>query len=72
MISAGHYIGGTRPNETIANVMGGRAPKLMMDIHSVSEVNRVDLSEISGPASSETFEGNPHAFADNPTDEKTH
>jgi hypothetical protein len=27
----------------------------MMDIHSVSEVNRVDISELPGPATSENF-----------------
>ena len=37
------------------DVMDGRAPKLLMDIHSVSEVNRVDLSKIDGPAHSDDF-----------------
>jgi NADH-quinone oxidoreductase subunit G len=41
--------------------MGGRHPKLLMDIHSVSEVNKnsVHLSAIEGPATAEVFnEGN--------------
>ena len=36
--------------------MNGRQPKLLMDIHEVSDVNKVDLSEIPGPATSKTFE----------------
>jgi NADH-quinone oxidoreductase subunit G len=40
--------------------MGGRNPRLLMDIHSVSEVNKpnVELSEIKGPATGEVFENN--------------
>ena len=47
-----------KPKETIAEVMGGREPKLLMDIHNVSDVNNpsVDLSELPGPATGETFE----------------
>ncbi|MDB5247825.1 MAG: Fe-S-binding protein [Segetibacter sp.] len=58
VISAGHYEGVKRPHETIANVMGGRQPKLLMDIHSVSEVNKpsVHLNAIEGPATGEVFE----------------
>ena len=70
VISQGHYINTVKPPETITEVMGGRAPKLMMDIHAVSGVNNVDLSEIPGPASGETFTTDPHAFATNPTDKK--
>lgn len=46
------------PAETMPKVMGGRAPKLLMDIHSVSQVNRpgVELSEISRPANAADFE----------------
>ena len=55
VISQGHYINTVKPPETITDVMGGRAPKLIMDIHSVSGVNNVDLSEIPGPASGKTF-----------------
>ena len=37
--------------------MGGRNPKLLMDIHKVSEVNKpeVHLSEIEGPATGNVF-----------------
>ena len=51
VISANHYVGAVKPQEVIAEVMGGRAPKLLMDIHKVSDVNdpAVDLSTIDGP-----------------------
>jgi NADH-quinone oxidoreductase subunit G len=60
VISAGHYIGITKPPEVMPKVMNGREPKLLMDIHSVSEVNKpeVVLSEIPGPAHSDDFEKN--------------
>jgi NADH-quinone oxidoreductase subunit G len=48
----------------------GRKPKLLMDIHSVSQVNTVDLNEISGPATSATFNSNPKATGKNVTDVK--
>lgn len=58
VISANKYAVLDMPKETVAEVMGGREPKLMMDIHSVSEVNdpSIDLSVIEGPATSKTFE----------------
>ena len=45
------------PKETIANVMGGRQPQLLMDIHAVSGVNKpsVDLSELDRPAHTGDF-----------------
>jgi hypothetical protein len=57
VISAGHYVGTVKPQEVMPEVMDGRKPKLLMDIHSVSEVNRpeIDLSEIEGPAHSTDF-----------------
>jgi NADH-quinone oxidoreductase subunit G len=57
VISQGHYVGVITPKETIQEVMGGREPRLLMDIHSVSEVNKpsVDLSKIQGPAHSNDF-----------------
>ena len=72
VISFNHYVGMKKPHEPLPEVMGGRAPKLTMDIHNVSDVNpdTVHLSELPGPAAGETFEGKPKAFADNPTDEK--
>jgi NADH-quinone oxidoreductase subunit G len=58
VISQGHYINVIKPNETISEVMGGRHPKLIMDIHEVSDVNKVDLGELPGPPTSDTFENN--------------
>jgi NADH-quinone oxidoreductase subunit G len=57
VISQGHYENLKMPNETINAVLDGRNPKLLMDIHSVSEVNKpnVQLSEIKGPAHSDDF-----------------
>jgi NADH-quinone oxidoreductase subunit G len=50
-------VGTVRPQEVVYDVMGGRAPKLLMDIHSVSEVNRpeIDLSKLERPAHSTDF-----------------
>ncbi|MEI6086821.1 MAG: 2Fe-2S iron-sulfur cluster-binding protein [Bacteroidota bacterium] len=63
VISQGHYagkIGLTKPTETFSAVHQGRQPKLLMDIHSVSEVNQtnIDLSSINGPAHSNNFNSN--------------
>lgn len=45
------------PKETVNKVLG-RNPKLLMDIHSISNVNdpSIDLSKIEGPATSKTFD----------------
>ena len=58
VISANHYVAGKKPQETIDHVMGGRKPKLLMDIHTISDVNdpEVDLSKIPGPPTGATFE----------------
>jgi NADH-quinone oxidoreductase subunit G len=60
VISQNHYVGTTRPDETIVKVMDGRKPRLMMDIHNVSEVNQpqIELSKIQGPANGEVFDEN--------------
>jgi NADH-quinone oxidoreductase subunit G len=39
VINAGHYNNIVKPKETFNAVMKGRDPKLLMDIHSVSDVN---------------------------------
>jgi NADH-quinone oxidoreductase subunit G len=64
VISAGHYVGTVKPQEVMPEVMDGRKPKLLMDIHSVSEVNRpeIDLSEIEGPAHSVDFKNDHFHF----------
>jgi len=58
VIGQGKYPGLVTPGETVQRVMDGRKPRLLMDIHTVSEVNKpgIDLSEIDGPATSEVFE----------------
>lgn len=58
VISQGHYVGMHKPKEIFSAVHGGRQPKLLMDIHSISEVNKpeLDLSAIQGPAHSKDFE----------------
>jgi len=57
VIGQGKYKGLQVPKETLPEVMGGRAPKLLMDIHDISEVNRpeIELSRIEGPAHSSDF-----------------
>ena len=54
VISQGHYEKKVQPKETFTAVLDGRQPQLLMDIHSVSEVNdpSIDLSEVNGPATS--------------------
>ena len=58
VISQGHYVGLKMPEETIQKVMDGREPRLLLDIHKVSEVNKPDinLSLIEGPAHSDDFD----------------
>jgi NADH-quinone oxidoreductase subunit G len=70
VINAGHYTNVVKPKETFEAVMDGRKPKLLMDIHSVSEVNTVDLNEIQGPATSATFNGKKLSAGTNVTDIK--
>lgn len=57
VISQGHYVGVTKPTETFNAIMKGRDPKLLMDIHSESEVNspNIDLSKLDRPAHSTDF-----------------
>jgi NADH-quinone oxidoreductase subunit G len=69
VINSGHYVSIKKPNETFEPLMG-RKPKLLMDIHSVSEVNRVDLNEIPGPATGATFDTNSKSSGTNVTDVK--
>jgi NADH-quinone oxidoreductase subunit G len=70
VISQGHYVQIQKPHETFEPLMG-RKPKLLMDIHTISNVNLVDLNEIPGPATNATFNGNPKSTGTNVTDIKT-
>jgi len=58
VISQGHYVGTVKAKEFLPEVMGGRIPRLLMDIHTVSEVNKpeIELSRIEGPATSDVFD----------------
>ena len=58
VISQGHYVGVQKPNEVFSKVMHGRQPKILMNIHDVSEVNKpdVNLAAIPGPAHSTDFD----------------
>jgi NADH-quinone oxidoreductase subunit G len=69
VISQGHYVAIDKPNETFEPLMG-RRPKLLMDIHNISDVNLVDLNEIPGPATSATFNSDPKSSGTNVTDVK--
>jgi NADH-quinone oxidoreductase subunit G len=57
VISQGHYEKKVQSKETFTAVMDGRQPQLLMDIHTVSEVNdpSIDLSEVNGPATSRLY-----------------
>lgn len=57
VISQGHYVN-TVPQPKIIDKVIGKEPKLLLDIHDVSDVNKpnVHLSEIPGPAHSNDFE----------------
>ncbi len=57
VISQGHYVGLQMPKETITKVMNGRDPRILMEIHDVSGVNKpeIHLSELPGPAHSDDF-----------------
>lgn len=57
VISQGHYVGLKMPPETLKRVMDGRDPRILMEIHDVSGVNKpeIHLSELPGPAHSHDF-----------------
>ena len=59
VISQNHYIK-TEEQQDIFPELMHKQPKLMMDIHDVSDVNKpnIHLSEIQGPSTSQTFEDN--------------
>lgn len=61
VISANKYQKLDIPKETFSEIMDGRNPKLLMDIHSVSGVNdpSIDLSELERPAHSTDFKNMP-------------
>lgn len=56
VISQGHYVNAKEQPKILDKVIG-KEPKILLDIHNVSDVNReeVKLSEIEGPAHSDDF-----------------
>lgn len=57
VISQGHYVNAVTGQPKLINEVIGKDPKLLLDIHKISDVNRpeVDLSKIEGPAHSDDF-----------------
>jgi NADH-quinone oxidoreductase subunit G len=75
VISAGHYagnVGTVKPPDPLSKVLAGRKPHLLLDIHTVSEVNQpqIHLNELFGPPTGKTFNGDPHSTGQNVTDVK--
>ncbi len=60
VIAQNKYIGVKKPEETFGKLMDHRKPRIFMDIHDVSEINKptIDLSLIEGPATSDDFNEN--------------
>ena len=61
VISQGHYVGLNTPKEFLPEVMDGRDPRILMDIHQVSEVNQneVHLSTLPRPPHNEDYPDKP-------------
>ena len=57
VISQGHYLDSVKPKDPLKEVLHGRDPVLLLNIHNKSEVNKpgIHLSDIPGPATSTTF-----------------
>lgn len=57
VISQGHYVNAVTEQKDLINDIIGKEPKLLLDIHSISDVNRteIDLSKIEGPSHSNDF-----------------
>jgi NADH-quinone oxidoreductase subunit G len=57
VISQGQYVNAVTGQPKLINEVIGKDPKLLLDIHKISDVNRpeIDLSKIEGPAHSDNF-----------------
>lgn len=57
VISQGHYVKAFKAQVALINEVIGKKPKMLFDIHEISDVNRpeIDLSKIEGPAHSDDF-----------------
>ncbi|HUX84046.1 MAG TPA: 2Fe-2S iron-sulfur cluster-binding protein [Chitinophagaceae bacterium] len=73
VMTQGKYLDPVTPRDPLPSVMHGRQPKLLQDIHDISEVNRpeIDLSRISGPATSDDFAGDNYNTTTRDTNTKT-
>lgn len=60
VISQGHYVETVKPKEIFQDVMKGANPRVLLDIHTESGVNKpgIELSKIHGPAHSDDFNNN--------------
>ncbi len=60
VISQGHYVDTVKPKEIFQDVMKGANPRVLLDIHTESGVNKpgIELSKIQGPAHSDDFNNN--------------
>lgn len=60
VISQGHYVETVKPKEIFQDVMKGANPRVLLNIHTESGVNKpeVELSKINGPAHSDDFNNN--------------
>jgi len=60
VISQGHYVDMVKPKEIFQDVMKGANPRVLLDIHTESGVNKpeIELSKINGPAHSDDFNKN--------------
>jgi len=57
VISANHYRGAVEAQPELVNEIIGKKPKLLFNVHEVSDVNRpeIELSKIEGPSHSDDF-----------------
>ena len=57
VINQNHYRGALEAQPELVNQIIGKNPKLLLDIHEISDVNRpeIDLSKIDGPSHSSDF-----------------
>ena len=57
VISQNHYRGAVEAQPGLVNEIIGKKPKMLFDIHEISDVNReeIDLSKIEGPSHSDDF-----------------
>jgi len=60
VISQNKYVGVKKSEETFGKLMDSRQPRIFMNIHDVSEINKptIDLSLIEGPATSDDYNEN--------------